>query len=265
MSWHVQQYCGNILPMQQSASINSSLFIASDADLDVSVSPLVPVLDLVETDETWDRIDHALAQFQILTKCGATKVPSYIMRVHEFAPCIARSLLSERTRLSGTASDVLNSMAPRLAERFAPFVSVFVPPLLQLCARTNKVSLRRAEKSLHLICRHCHLPYILSYLVHALKEKSSSLRASAAECMVIFLDSCDPSRLHKRVTDVEEAIRILATDAHPQARATCRHLYGVYAGLFPERRASCVFLGLRPDFLAHSLQQRNDILQRFNR
>ena len=135
----------------QSTSIHGSVVIASDADLDVAVSSLVPVLDLVETEETWDRIDHALAQFQVLTKCGATKVPSYIMRVHEFAPCISRSLLSDRTRLSGTASDVLNSMAPRLGERFAPFVNVFIPPLLQLCARTNKVSLRRAEKSLHLI------------------------------------------------------------------------------------------------------------------
>ena len=248
----------------QSTSIHGSVVIASDADLDVAVSSLVPVLDLVETEETWDRIDHALAQFQVLTKCGATKVPSYILRVHEFAPCISRSLLSDRTRLSGTASDVLNSMAPRLGERFAPFVNVFIPPLLQLCARTNKVSLRRAEKSLHLICRHCHLPYILSCLVHALKEKSSSLRASAAECMVIYMESCDLARLQKRVTDVEEAIRLLATDAHPQARATCRHLYGIYAGLFPERRATCVILCLHTAFSVHFLQQRNVTLRRFN-
>ena len=75
----------------QSTSIHGSVVIASDADLDVAVSSLVPVLDLVETEETWDRIDHALAQFQILTKCGATKVPSYIMRVHEFATCISSS------------------------------------------------------------------------------------------------------------------------------------------------------------------------------
>ena len=52
----------------QSTSIHGSVVIASDADLDVSVSSLVPVLDLVETEETWDRIDHAMAQFQILTK-----------------------------------------------------------------------------------------------------------------------------------------------------------------------------------------------------
>ena len=49
----------------QSTSIHGSVVIASDADLDVAVSSLVPVLDLVETEETWDRIDHALSLIHI--------------------------------------------------------------------------------------------------------------------------------------------------------------------------------------------------------
>ena len=227
--------------------------ITSDADLDAAIAPLLPVLELNETEESWDHIDQALAQLQALTKNGATKVPSYMMRIQQVAPCITRSvcmsrhhanahmrgkLLSERTRLSGTASDLLNSMAPRLAECFSPFVSVFIPPLLQLCGRTNKVALRRAEKSLHLICRHCRLPNVVPYLIQSLMDKSGSTRASAAECLVVLLESCDPERLQRRVKDVEHAIQLLATDANPQARALCRQIYGLYAGMWPARCAS---------------------------
>lgn len=131
-------------------------------------------------------------------------------------------------------------MAPRLGCRFAPFVGVFLPPLLQLCARTNKVAQKRAEKTLHLICQHCHLPQVIPYFVNALEDKSSSLRTSAAECLVIVLQFCDAARLQKRVADVEKAIQVLATDAHPQARALCRQLYGLYAGVWSSRAASYV-------------------------
>lgn len=66
--------------------------IASDADLDAAVLSLLPIFNLVETEESWDRIDNALAHFQTLTKNGATKVPSYIARAQEIAPCITRSV-----------------------------------------------------------------------------------------------------------------------------------------------------------------------------
>lgn len=52
--------------------------ITSDADLDAAIAPLLPVLELNETEESWDHIDQALAQLQALTKNGATKVPSYM-------------------------------------------------------------------------------------------------------------------------------------------------------------------------------------------
>lgn len=126
-------------------------------------------------------------------------------------------------------------MAPRLGERFAPLVPVFVPPLLQICGRTNKVALRRAEKSLHLICRHCRLPQTVPYLLHAMQEKAATLRTSAAGSLVVLLEVCEAECLAKRVTDIEHAIQHLATDANPQVRAIGRQVYAQYAALWPSR------------------------------
>ncbi|WFD30272.1 very-long-chain enoyl-CoA reductase [Malassezia sp. CBS 17886] len=162
-------------------------FIFSEEDLERHVAPVRAVLALRETEDSWQRIDKALAQFQLFAKGGATKLASYVSLVKELSPGIARSLLSERTKLSGTASDVINSIAPRLGERFAPLLPVFVPPLLQLCARTNKVAIKRAEKSLHLIF-------------------------VALGSLVVLVDACDPDRFQKRVPDLERTVRQLATD-----------------------------------------------------
>ncbi|KAL4400913.1 hypothetical protein ACI68E_002237 [Malassezia pachydermatis] len=66
--------------------------IATEAQLDAAFAPLFPVFQLSETEDTWDRIDKALAQLQSLTKQGATKVSSYIAHIRDIAPCITRSV-----------------------------------------------------------------------------------------------------------------------------------------------------------------------------
>ena len=66
--------------------------IASEGDLEHALAPLVPTMNLSETEETWYRIERALSQFQALTKEGATKVPTYVARVRDLSPCIVRSV-----------------------------------------------------------------------------------------------------------------------------------------------------------------------------
>lgn len=210
--------------------------ISSDAELEAFVAPLRPKLALAETEDSWAKIDAALIQLRMITKSGGTRVPSYVDVIRDVAPCITQSLLSERTKLSGTASDVLNSMAPRLGEQFAPLLPVFMPPLLQLCSRTNKVALKRAEKSIHLICRHCQLVQTVPYLVHALHEKAPALRVVALGALVELIDASGTERLQKRVGDIEQVVRKYARDANNEVRALCRTLYVQYSTHWPERQ-----------------------------
>ena len=209
--------------------------ISSDAELEAYVAPLRPKLALAETENSWAKIDAALVQLRVITKSGGARVPSYVDIIREVAPCITQSLLSERTKLSGTASDVLNSMAPRLGEQFASLLPVFMPPLLQLCSRTNKVALKRAEKSIHLICRHCQLVQTVPYLVHALHDKAPALRVVALGALVELVDASGAERLQKRVGDIEQVVRKYARDANSEVRAMCRTLYVQFSSHWPER------------------------------
>ncbi|KDN49951.1 hypothetical protein K437DRAFT_222092, partial [Tilletiaria anomala UBC 951] len=152
---------------------------------------------------------------------------------------------SERTRISGTAADLLNSVAPRLADRFDPLIPVFLPALLQLCARTNKVALKRAQKTLLLICAYCRLPSsLLPFFREAAKDKVPSLRAVAVECTLALVNGMgvngsekDQERLGRRgVPDAVEAIlRSGATDASVEVRSLSKKLFGAYMASMPER------------------------------
>lgn len=114
----------------------------------------------------------------------------------------------------------------------------FMPPLLQLCSRTNRVALKRAEKSLHLICRHCRLPGLVRYFVQAGQDKAPSLRVVSAGCIVVLLESADAERLDRRVADLEQWIRSAATDASPEVRQLCRRAFALYADAWPDRVSS---------------------------
>lgn len=194
-------------------------------------------LSLPETEDTWAKLERALLRLQAITKGGGAKYADFVSLVmhKSIAAPINSALLSERTRLSGTAGDLLNSIAPRLADRFEPLVPVFVPTLLLICARTNKVATKRAEKTLYMIARHCRLPSLLPFLRDAARDKSQGLRATATGVMLAVLESTEKERLNRRVADFEASIKATATDSNPEVRQISKKLFELYIFVWPER------------------------------
>ncbi|UTT96871.1 hypothetical protein NDA17_001067 [Ustilago hordei] len=199
------------------------------------LSDLSTNLHLPETEHTWQKIEQSLLHIQAITRGGATKWPDFIPLLKENASPINDALLSERTKLSGTAGDLLNSIAPRLGDKFEPLVAVFVPTLLLICARTNKVAVKRAEKSLHLVVKHCRPTSVIAYLKEAIKDKGQGLRAVAARTLVLALEVTEKEKLGRRVGDVEACVKSAATDSNPEVRKLAKRLFELYLDIWPER------------------------------
>ncbi|KAJ1034997.1 hypothetical protein NDA18_000602 [Ustilago nuda] len=199
------------------------------------LSDLSTNLHLPETEHTWQKIEQSLLHIQAITRGGATKWPDFIPLLRENASPINDALLSERTKLSGTAADLLNSIAPRLGEKFEPLVAVFVPTLLLICARTNKVAVKRAEKTLHFVVKHCRPTSVIAYLKEAIKDKGQGLRAVAARTLVLALEVTEKEKLARRVGDVEACVKSAATDSNPEVRKLAKRLFELYLEIWPER------------------------------
>ncbi|EST05788.1 CLASP N-terminal domain protein [Kalmanozyma brasiliensis GHG001] len=224
------------MPLPSKAlSADAKISIASVSDLHSHFDDLYDDLHAPETEHTWQKIERALLHIQAITRGGAPKYNEFVALLKEAAGPINNALLSERTKLSGTAGDLLNSIAPRMAERFEPLVPVFVPTLLLICARTNKVAVKRAEKSLHFVIKHCAPPSVVSYLREAIKDKGQGLRAVAAGTLVLVLEHTEKDRLTRRVADIEACIKSGATDSNPEVRQTTKRLFELYVSIWPER------------------------------
>lgn len=211
--------------------------ITSDAEWKARVAPLLAKIALDDTEDTWETVYDALIEFQALTKSGGARVAAYVPTVRRIAPDLTRALLSDRTKLTGAASDVINSMAPRLGDRFAGLLPMFFPALVTLCARSNKVMAKRAEKSMQLICRHCQLPGAVPHLVRATNDKNTGVRVAAIATLIVLVESSSSERLDKRVPDIEQVLREHAGDASGEVRQLCRTLYSLYAAQWPQQYA----------------------------
>ncbi|OSD07068.1 hypothetical protein PYCCODRAFT_1474430 [Trametes coccinea BRFM310] len=195
-------------------------------------------LSCAETEETWDAISRALIRFAALCNGNASTYPAdLVAALRASSRPITSALNSERTRLSGTATESISTSVNALGRAFEPLIPHYLPTLLTLCSRTNKVMVTRAKGCIHAIIEHTQSPSIIHYLAESTKDKSVSLRLAAAEAVVLCLNSFNPPDLEKeqRAKEIEAIIRVTAVDASADIRKVGRKIFDAYKILLPGR------------------------------
>lgn len=152
------------------------------------------------------------------------------------------ALNSERSRLSGAAVELVTALATGLGSSFEPLASQFVPTLLVLCGRTNKVFTSRARACILAIIQHTQLPSLLPYLADLANHKSVFPRLTAAEGILACLNCFNPPDLEKetRARIVEDFIKSTARDANADVRKASKEVFRAYKTLMPARVARSV-------------------------
>ncbi|KAG9035357.1 hypothetical protein FRB95_011508 [Tulasnella sp. JGI-2019a] len=206
-------------------------------------------LNLPETEDNWEKISRALLQLASLVRGGAHKLdPEFLNAIKANYKPITTSMLTERTRLSASALELVSAMAPRLGARFEALVAILIPSLLKVLTRPNKVFVSRAQACLNLIVEHCHLPSLIPHLREAAKDKSITLRLGVTEATLQLVNTWDRGLLDVRegastltarhkgnVEDIETIIKETARDANPGVRQISRQVFDKYAEVWPER------------------------------
>jgi hypothetical protein len=195
-------------------------------------------LSLVETEETWDTIGNALLKIIALSKGGACDFPTILTSsIRSMYRSIISAVASERSRLSYTAVECIGVLATGLGPSFEPLVPLFVPTLLSVCSRPNKVFISRAKTTIQTIIDQTQLISLLPYFTRALRDKSVTLRLIAIESLLACVQCFNPPDLEKdaRAREIEGAIRLTATDASADVRKVSRHVFDAYKILLPTR------------------------------
>jgi hypothetical protein len=213
------------------------------ADLDRRLRPVQDALLLNESEETWDKIAAAIKTLQTILEQEVASAPEYLCSIlRSLASPLTKSISSERSRLSGAAMDLIRSAATELGRAFDSLLTIFLPILLTLCGRPNKVFVGRARACLFTIIESTQSPQILTILLRSAKDKSVSLRLAVAEASLACLQSFNPPDLQKdsRAQEVEGLIKAFARDANADVRKVGRKLFEAYSILLPSRVDRCV-------------------------
>ncbi|KAL1747004.1 clasp N terminal-domain-containing protein [Schizophyllum fasciatum] len=213
----------------------------SPATLQYQIDCLRDSLCQAETEDSWNKIARAIENLsEICTENSEDYHSIVTSAVRSLSRPLTSAIISERTRLSGTAVDFVGAIATSLERNFESLVPVFIPALLTLCSRTNKVFGARAKACLAVIIEMTQLASLLPYFVQAGKDKSALLRHAAAEAGLACLNSCNPQDLEKeaRIRDIESMVRLTAKDANADVRKVGKKIFQAYQALMPDRIAT---------------------------
>ncbi|KAH8107475.1 clasp N terminal-domain-containing protein [Phellopilus nigrolimitatus] len=211
---------------------------SSGSMLDYELNIVADGLGLIESEDSWDKIALALTRFTALTNGCAADFPAALVAAAKMhARPIANSLNSERSRLSGASTDLLTALALNLTRPFEPLIPLFVPPLLALATRSNKIFIARARNCLQTIVEHVQSPALLPFLRMAVSDKSTSLRLVATDLVAACLNCYNPPDIENphRAEDIETVVRSTACDASADVRKSSRKVFEAYKILLPAR------------------------------
>ncbi|OAX33908.1 hypothetical protein K503DRAFT_748102 [Rhizopogon vinicolor AM-OR11-026] len=186
-----------------------------------------------ETGASWNTIEQGIVQ---LTQCckngGCAFATEVVAGIRSLSIPLNNAMNSERSRLSGATIELITALSVGLGPAFKPFLSIFIPTILGLCARTNKVSTSRAKASIFAVIKHTQSSSILPYLAASVHNKSPSLRLVAAESVLAYLNfnTSNGTRTHL----IEDVIQSTSEDASAVVRAVGKTIYEAYKALLPD-------------------------------
>ncbi|KAJ2384542.1 hypothetical protein GGI23_006906, partial [Coemansia sp. RSA 2559] len=201
-----------------------------------SFKTLIVRLDVVEHEETWQQIDNALKDLTSLVKAGATKLDAFASLMKQASKYLNNAIISERTRLSGTALELVEEMARQMETRFQPVGDMVFPTVLKTCARANKVFVTRGIKCLTTVITYAHAgEQAPRVCMAATTDPNKTMRASATKLLMSMVSCCTVPELAPHMAAVENAISLGVIDANPDARTTSRQTYEIYIKRFADR------------------------------
>jgi len=141
---------------------------------------------------------------------------------------------SERSRLSFEAVELVATLT-QLGRAYEPLLRLFFLTLLELCTRTSKVLVARAQAAVTRVVEETRLPGVIPMLRDAVKDKSPTLRAIATSAIFHLMNVLAFNEFAHKVADIEDIIKTTSRDSNPAVRQTSRQIFDAYQQLFPDR------------------------------
>lgn len=164
------------------------------------------------------------------------------MESHAYRPNV-QQILSDRSKLSRSAIELVEAAATALGTDFEPLTELFVPTVIKLSTRANKLFVQSATTCLKNLAEKCSLTSQLDTFTEALQNKNRFMRACAADVVVSMIEHTAASSLADHVEEVEAFVALAVEDADSAVRDLARACFSLYSERFGSRLDLWVFCG----------------------
>lgn len=155
---------------------------------------------------------------------------------------ISRCITSERSRLSGTALELVQAIASATKEQGTRIMDLFLPQLFKLSQRANKVFVQRSHACLNFIwklypsgtcARWIHTHHLKELLSHANKN----VRVASAQCILRTLEAsrADAGLISQWSETILESLRLALHDPAPEVRSQAMQAFPIFQDLFQDQ------------------------------
>ncbi|CAG8588382.1 9797_t:CDS:2, partial [Dentiscutata erythropus] len=196
----------------------SEIKVESAAQLENEIKKIQETFQVKETEHTWQLFDDALKRLVSLSRGGAINYEKiFISGIKSLRQPILDSVLTDRTRLSGTATELVEEIGKVLGPKF------------------DTLAESRAQKCMMTIIRECHVSNLIPKFKEALQGQSKILRTCASEFVLVSIEVNDVGNLNNYIADLEWIIREGAIDSAPAVRTTSKKIFEIYKVKFDLR------------------------------
>ncbi|OAQ33438.1 hypothetical protein K457DRAFT_224660 [Linnemannia elongata AG-77] len=208
------------------------------ASVNLNYHDLDSILSQPETEHNWAQKETAIKTIGAACHVSIGHNQEYVAFIKNHRKAFSESLLTERTRLSGAACELVEKLSTAMGRDFGlHFPDLFTPALLKVCARTNKVMVTRAVKALQSMISAGCLP-TLPKACQAFATNNKTLRIACIGLIASCIAQFTSQELEAYLGSFEPVLKEGVSDAAPEVRDTSRKSFKVYAQKFPERSSA---------------------------
>ncbi|OAX40756.1 hypothetical protein K503DRAFT_781174 [Rhizopogon vinicolor AM-OR11-026] len=212
---------------------------SSPSALNTELGVIRRKVSVQETGASWNTIEQGIIQLiQCCKNGGCAFVTEMIAGIRSLSKPLNNAMNSGRSGLSGATIELINALSVGLGPTFKPLLPIFIPTLLGLCARANKVYTSRAKVSIFAMIKHTQSSSILPYLAASVHNKSPSLRLVAAEGVLAYLNFNTSNDTCTHL--IEDVIQSTSEDTSAVVRAVGKTIYEAYKALLPDSVQSVI-------------------------
>ncbi|KNE58533.1 hypothetical protein AMAG_04100 [Allomyces macrogynus ATCC 38327] len=186
-----------------------------------------------ETEQTWEKMDAAIRKLKdLVPSCSSAQMAPF---VRQNKARIEACLKTDRTRLSGSACELVLALAQSGSQQTASACELFVPALLALTSRTNRIFIQRSQAALQAVVAAGNPDHFVMRVCNEAKNKAKTTRLAVVEAVKVLITSHDADRIEQFCDALEGCLKATVDDSAVDVRQAARSAIEMYRVKLPNR------------------------------